>query len=144
MERNDFITRLQNLYEKAENLFNDDKGNEAAELLKQEIPAIEKVAEIPGAIISWLDTTSLLANILLLSSRPDEALEYGKKVYEAAKLYLPGTLEQIYAEELLGNCLYAVGKNDEAKELFTEALRGIETEISEAEVLRDEIKEKLK
>ena len=30
MERNQFITRLQDLYEKAENLFNDDKGNEAA------------------------------------------------------------------------------------------------------------------
>ena len=143
MERNEFITRLQKIYEQAENLFNDDKGNEAAELLKQEIPAIEKVAEIPGAIISWLDATSLMANILLLLSRPDEALEYGKKVYEAAKLYLPGTLEQIYAEELLGNCLYAVGKVDEAKELFTEALCGIETEISEAESLRDGIKEKL-
>ena len=50
----------------------------------------------------------------------------------------------MHAEKLMGNCLYAVGKNDEAKELFTEALRGIETEISEAEVLRDGIKEKLK
>jgi tetratricopeptide (TPR) repeat protein len=143
MERNELITRLQDLYEKAENLFNDDKGNEAAELLKQEIPARETVAEIPGAIISWLDATSLLGNILLLLSRPDEALEYGRSVYEAAKLYLPGTLELIYAEELLGNCLYAVGEVDEAKEMFTVALCGIETEISEAEVLRDGIKEKL-
>lgn len=144
MEREQLITRLQDLYEKAENLFNDDKGNEAAELLKQEIPAIEKVAEIPGAIIPWLDATSLLANILLLSSRPDEALEYGKSVYEAAILYLPDTLEQIYATELYANCLYGVGKNEEAREMFNKALRGIETEISEAEVLRDGIKAKLK
>ncbi len=144
MERNELITRLQELYEKAENLFNNDKGNEAAELLKQEIPAIDSVAKVAGVIIPWLDATSLLANILLLLSRPDEALEYGRDVYEAAKLYLPDTLEQIYATELLGNCLYAVGKNDEAKELFTEALRGIETEISEAEVLRNGIKKKLK
>ncbi len=143
MERNELITSLQNLYEKAENLFNDDKGNEAAELLKQEIPAIEKVAEIPGAIIPWLDATSLLANILLLSSRPTEALEYGKSVYEAAILYLPDTLEQIYATELYASCLNGVGKIDEAKEMFNKALRGIETEISEAEVLRDGIKVKL-
>ena len=144
MGRNELITRLQDLYKKAENLFNDDKGNEAAELLKQEIPAIDSVAKVAGVIIPWLDATSLLANILLLLSRPDEALEYGRDVYEAAKLYLPDTLEQIYATELLGNCLYAVGKNDEAKELFTEALCGIETEISEAESLRDGIKKKLK
>lgn len=144
MERNELITRLQDLYEKAENLFNDDKGNEAAELLKQEIPAKETVAEIPGAIISWLDATSLLANILLLLSRPTEALEYGRSVYEAAILYLPDTLEQIYATELYANCLYGVGKIDEAKEMFSKAFRGIETEISEAEVLRDGIKEKLK
>ena len=97
MERNELITSLQDLYDKAEKIFNDDKGNDAAELLKQEIPAIDTVAEIPGAIIPWLDATSLLANILLLSSRPDEALDYGKSVYEAAILYLPDTLEQIYA-----------------------------------------------
>lgn len=144
MERNELITRLQDLYEKAENLFNDDKGNEAAELLKQEIPAIDSVAEIPGAIIPWLDATSLLANILLLSLRPDEALEYGRSVYEAAILYLPDTLEQIYATELYASCLNGVGKIDEAKEMFTEAFRGIETEISEAENLRDGIKKKLK
>jgi len=52
-------------------------------------------------------------------------------------------LEQIYAEELMGNCLYAVGKVDEAKELFTEALCGIETEIDEAECLMDGIKKNL-
>ena len=143
MERNDFITRLQNLYEKAENLFNDDKGNEAAELLKQDIPALDSVAEIPGAIIPWLDATSLLANILLLLSRPDEALEYGRSVYEAAILYLPDTLEQIYASELYASCLYGVGKIEEAKEMFSKALCGIETEIFEAEVLRDGIKENL-
>lgn len=102
MGRNEFIARLQDLYEKAENLFNDDKGNEAAELLKQEIPAIDSVAKVAGVIIPWLDATSLLANILLLLSRPTEALEYGKKVYEAAKHYLPGALELIYAEELMG------------------------------------------
>ena len=144
MERNELITRLQELYDKAENLFNDDKGTEAAELLKQEIPAIETAAEIPGAIISWLDTTSLLANILLLLSRPEDALEYGRSVYEAAKLYLPGTLELIYATELYACCLYGVGKIDEAKEMFNKALWAIELELSEAEVLRDEIKEKLK
>ena len=144
MERDELITRLQDLYEKAENLFNDDKGNEAAELLKQEIPAIDSVAEIPGAIIPWLDATSLLANILLLSSRPDEALEYGRSVYEAAILYLPDTLEQIYATELYASCLNGVGKIDEAKEMFSKALHGIETEISEAESLRDGIKKKLK
>ena len=143
MERNDFINRLQNLYDQAENLFNDDKGNEAAELLKQEIPAKETVAEIPGAIIPWLDATSLLANILLLLSRPDEALEYGRSVYEAAILYLPDTLEQIYASELYASCLYGVGKIEEAKEMFSKALCGIETEIFEAEVLRDGIKENL-
>lgn len=42
------------------------------------------------------------------------------------------------------SCLNGVGKIEEAREMFTEALRGIETEISEAEVLRDGIKEKLK
>lgn len=144
MERNELITRLQNLYEKAENLFNDGKGTEAAELLKQDIPAIDSVAEIPGAIIPWLDATSLLANILLLLSRPTEALEYGRSVYEAAILYLPDTLEQIYATELYASCLNGVGKIDEAKEMFSKALRGIETEISEAGVLRDGIKVKLK
>ena len=144
MERNELITRLQELYEKAENLFNNDKGNEAAELLKQEIPAIDSVAKVAGVIIPWLDATSLLANILLLLSRPDEALEYGKSVYEAAILYLPDTLEQVYATELYASCLNGVGKIDEAKEMFTEAFRGIETEISEAENLRDGIKKKLK
>ena len=138
------ITRLQEVYNQAENLFNDDKGNEAAELLKQEIPALDSVAEIPGAIIPWLDATSLLANILLLSSRSTEALEYGRSVYEAAIFYLPDTLEQIYATELYANCLYGVGKIDEAKVMFSKALRGIETEISDAESLRDGIKKKLK
>lgn len=143
MEREEMITRLQEVYDQAESLFNDDKGTEAAELLKQEIPAIDSVAEIPGAIIPWLDATSLLANILLLLSRPTEALEYGKSVYEAAIFYLPDTLEQIYATELYASCLNGVGKIDEAKVMFNKALRGIETEISEAEVLRDGIKEKL-
>ena len=137
------ITRLQEVYDQAESLFNDGKGTEAAELLKQEIPAIDSVAEIPGAIIPWLDATSLLANILLLLSRPDEALEYGRSVYEAAILYLPDTLEQVYATELYASCLNGVGKIEEAREMFTKALRGIETEISEAESLRDGIKEKL-
>lgn len=144
MEREEMITRLQNLYEKAENLFNDGKGTEAAELLKQEIPAVGLVAKVAGVIIPWLDATSLLANILLLSSRPDEALEYGRSVYEAAIFYLPDTLEQIYASELYASCLYGVGKIEEAKEMFSKALRGIETEISEAESLRDGIKAKLK
>jgi len=144
MERNELITSLQNLYEKAENLFNDDKGNEAAELLKQVIPAIDSVEKVAGAIIPWLDATSLLANILLLLSRPTEALEYGRSVYEAAILYLPDTLEQIYATELYASCLNGVGKIDEAKEMFNKALWAIELELSEAEVLRDEIKEKLK
>jgi hypothetical protein len=40
--------------------------------------------------------------------------------------------------------LYAAGRIDEAKDMFTEALDGIETEISEAEVLRDGIKANLK
>lgn len=109
MERNELITRLQDLYEKAEYLFNDDKGNEAAELLKQVIPAIDSVEKVAGAIIPWLDATSLLANILLLLSRPTEALEYGRSVYEAAIFYLPDTLEEIYATELYASCLYGVG-----------------------------------
>ena len=144
MERNEFITRLQDLYEKAENLFNDDKGNEAAELLKQEIPAIETVAETPGAIIPWLDATSLLANILLLLSRPDEALEYGKKVYEAAKLYLPGTLELIYATELYASCFKTIGREGEAVDLYKRALDCLEYEISEIQALRDGIIKDLK
>ena len=81
---------------------------------------------------------------MLLLSRPTEALEYGKSVYEAAILYLPDTLEQIYATELYASCLNGVGKIDEAKEMFSKALCGIETEISEAESLRDGIKKKLK
>lgn len=140
MGRNELITRLQEVYDQAENLFNDGKGTEAAELLKQEIPARETVAEIPGAIIPWLDATSLLANILLSLSRPTEALEYGRTVYETAKLYLPDTLELVYAEELLGNCLYAAGKLKESNEMYTEALCGIEYEIEEASKLRDGIK----
>ena len=139
MERNEFITRLQDLYEKAENLFNDDKGNEAAELLKQEIPAIEKVAEIPGAIIPWLDVTSLLGNILLSLSRPSEALEYGKAVYEAATLYLPNTLEEIYAEELLGNCYWETGDMDAAVKLWKSAKERLDYEIEQAGDLRDGI-----
>ena len=144
MERNELITSLQNLYEKAENLFNDDKGNEAAELLKQVIPAIDSVEKVAGAIIPWLDATSLLANILLLLSRPTEALEYGRSVYEAAILYLPDTLEQIYATELYASCLNGVGKIEEAEEMFSKALSAIELELSDAESLRDGIKEKLK
>lgn len=42
------------------------------------------------------------------------------------------------------SCLNGVGKIDEAKVMFNKALRGIETEISEAEALRDGIKAKLK
>lgn len=82
--------------------------------------------------------------LLLLLSRPEEALEYGRSVYEAAIFYLPDTLEQIYATELYASCLNGVGKIEEAREMFNKALREIETEISEAEVLRDGIKEKLK
>ena len=140
MEREQLITRLQKIYEKAENLFNDGKGTEAAELLKQEIPANDSVAEIPGAIIPWLDATSLLANILLLSSRPDEALEYGRSVYEAAKLYLPGTLEQIYATELYASCLYGVGKIDEAREYYNEAISRLQGELSEGQALLKNMK----
>ena len=144
MEREEMITRLQEVYDQAESLFNDGKGTEAAELLKQEIPAKERVAEIPGAIIPWLDATSLLANILLLSSRPDEALEYGSSVFETTILYLPDTLEQIYATELYASCLNGVGKIEEAEEMFSKALSAIELELSDAESLRDGIKEKLK
>lgn len=58
---------------------------------------------------------------------------------EAAILYLPDTLEQIYATELYANCLYGVRKIDEAKVMFSKALRGIETEITEAENLKSGI-----
>ena len=50
----------------------------------------------------------------------------------------------MHARELMGNCLYAVGKIDEAKEMFNKALCAIELELSEAENLRDGIKKKLK
>lgn len=140
MEREEMITRLKEVYDQAESLFNDEKGTEAAELLKQEIPAIDSVAEIPGAIIPWLDATSLLANILLLLSRPDEALEYGRSVYEAAILYLPDTLEQIYATELYASCLYGVGKIDEAREYYNEAISRLQGELSEGQALLKNMK----
>ena len=62
---------------------------------------------------------------------------------EAAILYLPDTLEQTYATELYASCLNGVGKNEEAREMFNKALSAIELEISDAESLRDGIKEKL-
>lgn len=93
-----------------------------------------------ACILAYMDTASLLVEILLRLGRIDEALVWGEKVYNIACTNFPETVEIAYAQELYACCLYAAGRVDEAKDMFTDALVGIETEISEAEVLRDGIK----
>ncbi len=138
--------RLHLLYAQAEHDFavTGDGYKAVNDLLVGLDEVIDKEIDSASCILIHMDTVSLLVEILLRLGRIDEAMVWGEKVYRIACTNFPGTVEIAYAQELYACCLYAAGRIDEAKDMFTEALDGIETEISEAEVLRDGIKANLK
>ena len=133
---------LRLLYAQAEYDFavNGDGEKAVKDLLAGLSEETDREVDNAACILAYMDTASLLVEILLRRERIDEALVWGEKVYNIACTNFPETVEIAYAQELYACCLYAAGRVDEAKDMFTDALVGIETEISEAEVLRDGIK----
>ena len=140
-EDENMTSYLRLLYAQAEYDFavNNDGAKAVNDLLSGLSKHDDKQDKNTPDILAYIDTASLLAEILLRLGRTDEALVWSQKVYSLASDNLPGTVEIAYAQELYACCLYAAGKNDEAKEMFTDALVDIEYEITEAENLKDGI-----
>ena len=132
---------LRLLYAQAEYDFavNNDSEKAVNDLLSGLSKHDEKQVKNTPDILAYIDTASLLAEILLRLGRTDEALVWSEKVYNLASDNLPGTVEIAYAQELYACCLYAAGKIEDAKEMFTDALVDIEYEITEAKNLKSGI-----
>ena len=94
-------------------------------------------------ILAYMDAASLLTELLLRLGRIAEALKWSEDVYDIALANFPRTVEICYAQELYACCLYASGRNDDAKYMFEAALSGIEGEIDSAEDLRNVIKKNI-
>ena len=114
----------------------------AAEDLISGLDGFPKKETMPE-LLGYIDTASLLVEILLKIGRNDEALELADKIFGYGCVEFEGTYELIKSEELYARCLLAVGRIEEAKGHYEEAMGMIEEHIAEAVSIRDDIKEKL-
>lgn len=93
--------------------------------------------------MKWLDTNSLMAELLIREGELDEALDYAERVMECAENHFSGTLEYIYAEELYATVLALRGETEFAKEWYNDALDGLIGEMADMETLRKNIEKSL-
>ena len=115
----------------------------AEKYLSGEIDSLTDIPTEPSTLLSWMDTLSLEAELLLRLKRPSEALPFAERVNRIALDHFDGTVELLYSAELYGNCLQACRKDKDAKELYSSTLDEIELEIIGLEELRDGIMENL-
>lgn len=114
----------------------------AAEDLISGLKGFPKKETMPE-LLGYMDTASLLVEILLKIGRNEEAFNLADKLFGYGCVEFEGTYASIKAEALYARCLFAVGRVEEAKGHFEEALGMIEEHIAEAMSIRDDIKEKL-
>lgn len=129
------LNRLDMIYQAADYMWAEGKHSEAADYLKQEIDGTGEIINAPEVMIKWMDCNSLLAELLLRTNRPEEAIEYANVVMEVAENHFYDTIEYAYACELYGTALTANGEIDNAEDFYRAARSRIKSEISDAERL---------
>ena len=136
--------KLGLLYAEAERLFAAGKREEAVKYLKDEVDDIHEMSDEPSTLIKWMDTLSLLAEMLLRLKRPEEAMTYSDRVFELAENHFQDTTEFIYAEELYAMNCALLGERETAKDLYTDALSRLKGELGSMRRLKDDIENSLK
>ena len=136
--------KLDLLYADAEYAFASGAREDAVKRLKTELDAIREIPGSPEFLLKWMDTQTLLAEMLIRLKRPEEAYSYAETVLDIADKHFPDTLEQVYAEELYAAVCALVGETDEAEAYYKDALSRLKGEISSAESLKDNIEATLK
>ena len=136
--------KLDSLYTEADRLFAAGEREEAVKFLKDEVDVIHEMSNEPTTLIKWMDTLSLLAEMLLRLKRPQEAMEYSDRVFEIAENHFQDTAEFIYAEELYAMNCALLGEKDTAKELYTDALSRLKGELEFMEHVKENIENSLK
>lgn len=136
--------KLGSLYAEAERQFAAGKREEAVKFLKDEVDDIHEMSNDPSTLIKWMDTLSLLAEMLLRLKRPEEAMTYSDRVFELAENHFQDTTEFIYAEELYAMNCALLNEKDSAKDLYTDALSRIKGEMGSMQRLKDDIEDSLK
>lgn len=136
--------KLDLLYADAEYAFASGAREDAVKRLKTELDAIREIPGSPEFLLKWMDTQTLLAEMLIRLKRPEEAYSYAETVLDIADNHFPDTLEQVYAEELYAAVCALVGETDEAEAYYRDALSRLKGEISSAESLKDSIEATLK
>lgn len=129
--------RLDMIYQAGDCMWAEGKHEEAAEYLKQEIDGTGEVDVAPEILLKWMDCNSLLAELLLRTNRPEEAIEYANVAMEIAENHFYNTIEYAYACELYGTALTANGEIDNAEDFYRAAKGRLKSEISDAERLLD-------
>ena len=137
------LNRIDYVYSKAERMQAEGDIQGAEKYLSGEIDSLTDIPTEPSTLLSWMDTLSLEAELLLRLKRPSEALPFAERVNRIALDHFDGTVELLYSAELYGNCLQACRKDKDAKELYSSTLDEIELEIIGLEELRDGIMENL-
>lgn len=129
------INRLDMIYQAADYMWAKGEHQEAAEYLKQEIDGTGEVVGAPENLLKWMDCNSLLAELLLRTNRPEEAIEYANVVMEVAENHFYDTIEYAYACELYGTALTANAEIGNAEEFYHAAKGRLKSEVKEAERL---------
>lgn len=136
--------KLDYLYAKADNLFANDKREEAIEYLQGELEMIHDLNDNPPTLLKWIDVNSLMAEMLIRVKDLDGALKYADTVIECAEENFYDTLEFVYAEELYGTVLILRGEYDKGEKWISDALSRIDTEIQDAEQLKANMEKTIK
>ena len=136
--------KLGLLYAEAERQFAAGKREEAVKYLKDEVDVIHEMSNEPSTLIKWMDTLSLLAEMLLRLKRPQEAMKYSDRVFEIAENHFQDTTEFIYAEELYAMNCALLNEKDTAKELYTDVLSRIKEEMEFMENVKENTENTLK
>ena len=84
--------KLDSLYTEADRLFAAGEREEAVKFLKDEVDLIHEMSDEPSTLIKWMDTLSLLAEMLLRLKRPEEAMKYSDRVFEFAENHFQVTI----------------------------------------------------
>lgn len=136
--------KLDSLYAEAERQFAAGEREEAVKFLKDEVSVIHEMYDEPATLIKWMDTLSLLAEMLLRLKRPEEAMKYSDRVFELAENHFQDTAEFIYAEELYAMNCALLGERETAKDLYTDALSRLKGELGFMEHVKENIENSLK
>ena len=81
--------KLDLLYADAEYAFASGAREDAVEHLKTELDAIKEIPGSPEFLLKWMDTKTLLAEMLIRLKRPEEAYSYAESVLDIADNHFP-------------------------------------------------------